>query len=344
MKYLWLMNQSNLSIDCLSVQKHFALNLLDISSDTPGWWVLAATKQATPMLCIPKKYGTLRTILDLQQQNENTWKDVAPFPDQDAIHHDIAWVNFRSKLDMTEAYEQTHIRPEDAGKTTFSTIFSTFQSRVMQMGDCNAPSTFQRLMTTIFWDFLGRFVHVYLDDIFIYSQSVQEYIEHIMKVLQWLRELQFYLSKSKLDLFSDKTNCLGHVIDNNGIHAELDKMQQIREWRILQNYNEVQKFLGLVQYLALYMPDIMVYTTLLSGLAQNNWTFQWTLLLDKCFQSIKAIAMRLPISNPVDFHRNEPVWVITDGSQMGIGVMYGQGESWDTCWPAGFLLKKFMST
>ena len=144
------------------------------------------------------------------------------------------------------------------------------------MGDCNEPSTFQWLMTAIFWDFLRRFIHVYLDNIFIYSQSIWEHIEHIMKVLQWLRESQFYLSKSNLDLFSDKTNSLGHVIDDNGIHAELDKMQRIREWRIPPNYDEVQKFLGLVQYLALYMPEIMAYTTLLSGSVQNNWTFQWT--------------------------------------------------------------------
>ena len=93
------------------------------------------------------------------------WKDITPFPDQDAIHHDIAQAKFRSKLDITVAYEQTHIRSEDVGKTTFSTIFGTFQSPVMQMGDCNAPSTFQWLMTTIFQDFLGRFVHVYLDNI-----------------------------------------------------------------------------------------------------------------------------------------------------------------------------------
>ena len=71
------------------------------------------------------------------------WKDITPFPDQDTIHHDIARAKFRSKLDMTEAYEQMHIRPEDVGETTFSTILSTFQSRVMQMGDSNAPSTFQ---------------------------------------------------------------------------------------------------------------------------------------------------------------------------------------------------------
>ena len=139
---------------------------------TAGWWVPAATKQVTPMLCIPKKNGTLRTMFDLRQQNENTWKDVTPFPDQDTIHHDIAQAKFRSKLDMTEAYEQTRIRPEDVRKMTFSTIFGTFQSRVMQMGDCNAPSTFQQLMTAIFQDFLGRFVHIYLDDIFIYLQNI----------------------------------------------------------------------------------------------------------------------------------------------------------------------------
>ena len=237
---------------------------------TAGWWVPAAAKQATLMLCIPKKNSTLRTVFDLRQQNENTWKNVTPFPDQDTIHHDIAQAKFRSKLDMTEAYEQMRIRPEDIRKTTFSTIFGMFQSQVMQMGDCNAPSTFQQLMTAIFQDFLRRFVHVYLDDIFIYSQNIREHIEHIMKVLQQLRELQFYLSRSKLDLFSDKTDCLGHIIDDNGIHAELDKMQRIREWRIPQNYDEVQEFLGLVQYLALYMPDITAYTTPLSGSAQNN--------------------------------------------------------------------------
>ena len=188
--------------------------------------VVAGMKQAMPMMCIPKKNHTLWTIFDLQQQNENTWKDVTPFPDQDLICHDIAWANFRSKLDMTEAYEQMCIRPEDVCKTTFSTIFSTFQSWVMQMGDCNAPSTFQWLMTTISWEFLGRFVHVYLDDIFIYFQSIREHIQHIMKVLQWLKELQFYLSKSKLDLFPDKTDCLGHVIDDNGIHAKLEKCSE----------------------------------------------------------------------------------------------------------------------
>ena len=73
---------------------------------TAGWWVPAAIRQAMPVLCIPKKNSTLQTIFNPQQQNENTWKDVTPFPDQDVIHHYIAQAKFRSKLDMTEAYEQ----------------------------------------------------------------------------------------------------------------------------------------------------------------------------------------------------------------------------------------------
>ena len=105
------------------------------------------------------------------------------FPEQDAIRHDVAHGQFRSKLDMTEAYEQTRIKPEDVHKTIFSTIFSTFQSRVIQMGDCNASSTFQRLMTATFQDYIRKFIHIYLDDIFIFSNSLKEHIEHIILAL-----------------------------------------------------------------------------------------------------------------------------------------------------------------
>ena len=74
---------------------------------------------------------------------------MSPFPDQDTIRHDVACALFRSKLDMSEVYEQIRMRPEDVPKTAFVTIFGTFVSLVMQQGDCNAPSTFQRLMTAV---------------------------------------------------------------------------------------------------------------------------------------------------------------------------------------------------
>ena len=82
-------------------------------------------------------------------------KDVSPFLDQDTIHHDVARAPYRSKLDMSEAYEQIRVRLEDVPKTAFATIFGTFVSLVMQQGDCNVPSTFQRLMTVVFREYIA---------------------------------------------------------------------------------------------------------------------------------------------------------------------------------------------
>ena len=115
-----------------------------------GWWVPATVRQAVPMLCVLKKNGKLRTVFDLRTQNENMEKDVSPFPDQDTIWHDVMHAAYRSKLDMSEAYKKICICDEDVPKTAFTTIFGTFVSQVMQQGDCNAPSTFQRLMTSVF--------------------------------------------------------------------------------------------------------------------------------------------------------------------------------------------------
>ena len=100
-------------------------------------------------------------------------------------------------------------------------------SRVMQQGDCNAPSTFQWLMTVVFRNYITWFVHVYLDNIFIYSSSVEEHEAHLMIVFNRLPEAQLYLSRDKVDLYLTKMDCLGHLITDAGIHANADKMQKI---------------------------------------------------------------------------------------------------------------------
>lgn len=78
-----------------------------------GWWKAVQTDQAAPMLCIPKKTGLLRTAIDCRKRNENTHKDVTPFPDQDQIRLDCARAKYRSKIDMSDAYEQIRIVAED---------------------------------------------------------------------------------------------------------------------------------------------------------------------------------------------------------------------------------------
>jgi hypothetical protein len=98
---------------------------------TAGWWVPATARQAVPMLCIPKKNGKLCTVFDLHEQNNNTVKDVMPFPDQDNIRHDVAHCAYQTKLDMSEVYEQIRVRPADIPKTAFATVLGTFISQVM---------------------------------------------------------------------------------------------------------------------------------------------------------------------------------------------------------------------
>lgn len=308
-----------------------------------GWWEMKPATQAAPLLCVLKKNGKLRTVIDARQRNDNTHKDVTPFPDQDNIRQDVARAKFRSKIDMSDAYEQIRIDVEDIGKTAFSTVFGTAVSHVMQQGDCNAPGTFQRLMTWIFRDYIGIFVHVYLDDIFVFSNSIEEHERHLKLVFDRLREQRLYLSRAKLDLYSERMDCLGHVIDDQGLHADMDKMATIRDWRPPRSQLEVQRFLGLVQYLAHFMPDVSAYTSPLESISRNGAPFHWRPLHQACLDRIKDLACKAPVLKPIDPSHSDPIWVITDGSVIGVGAVYGQGPDWKTCRPAGFMSKKFTS-
>ncbi|KAL1939365.1 hypothetical protein VTO73DRAFT_9921 [Trametes versicolor] len=308
-----------------------------------GWWEMKPANQAAPLLCVLKKSGKIRTVIDARQRNDNTFKDVTPFPDQDNIRQDVARAPHRSKIDMSDAYEQIRIEVEDVWKTAFSTIFGTAVSHVMQQGDCNAPGTFQRLMTWIFREYIGVFVHVYLDDIFVFSRTIGEHEEHLRLVFDRLREQRLYLSRAKLDLYSARMDCLGHLIDDRGLHADTDKMAKIRDWPPMQSKDEVLRFLGLVQYLAHFMPDLSAFTSPLETISRNGQPFHWRPLHQTCLDRIKAMACKAPILKPIDPDCDETIWVITDASVCGVGAVYGQGPDWRTCRPAGFMSKKFTS-
>lgn len=114
------------------------------------WWEPRKAQQAAPMMCILKKDGRLRTVIDARQRNDNTIKDMTPLPDQETIQEDVARAKYRSKIDLADAYKQIRVESKDILKAAFATIYRTYVSNIMQQGDCNAPATFQRLMTYIF--------------------------------------------------------------------------------------------------------------------------------------------------------------------------------------------------
>jgi len=327
---------------CPDAMKPQVMEKLQLYVDS-GWWVPKAVPQAAPLLCIPKKTGKLRTVVDCWQCNDNMVKDVTPFPDQDQIRMDVAQAKYHSKIDLSNAYKQVRIKPNDVHKTAFATVFGTCKSNVMQQGDCNAPATFQQLMTAIFRNAIGQFAHIYIDDLFVYDNTVEDHAGHLEYSLQKLRENHLFLEEVKCDLFLSHMDCLGHLIDDRGLHADTDKMACVRNWPGPKNLKDVQQFLGLIQYLAHFMPDITAYTGLLTAICRNGQPFYWKPLHETCFNHIKSVACKTPILKPIVPSSNQPIWIICDTSMSGISSMDRQGETWQTCRPTGFMSKKFSS-
>jgi hypothetical protein len=165
-------------------------------------------------------------------------------------------------------------------------------------------------MNSIFQEYIGVFVYVYLNDIFVFSETITDYQTHLKLVFDKLQKHELFLCADKCKLYAEKLECLGHMIDNKGLHADSDKMARIREWKTPHNYHEIQCFLGLVQYLAHFLPDISAYTSPLSAMIKNGQSFQWRPLHDHCFQVIKDICCMTLVLKPINPDSAEPIWVI----------------------------------
>jgi RNase H-like domain found in reverse transcriptase/Reverse transcriptase (RNA-dependent DNA polymerase) len=250
-------------------------------------------------------------------------------------------VKYCSKINLSNVYEQVHIEPEDVSKTTFAMVFGTYKSMVMQQGNCNMPVTFLQLITAIFRDAIGVFIHTYLDNLFVFSDMLDNHEKHLEYVFQKLCEHCLFLEKAKCNLYSESMDCLRHLVNDHGLHTDADKMARIRDWCTPRSLKDVQCFLGLVQYLVHFMPDVTAYTGPISAICRNGQPFYWKLLYEVCFNHIKAIACKLHMLKPIDPTMADLIWVICDASMSSTSMMYGQGMTWQTCCPTGFMSKKF---
>ena len=123
--------------------------------------------------------------------------------DMEGILRRVAKKPYRSIIDGQDVYEQICIVPEHVDRTVVTTPDGNMVSHVVQQGDCNAPATYQALMNHIFGEFIGVFMDVYLDDIIIYSETLEEHVKHVTIVIQILEKEKLYLSENKLNTYYD---------------------------------------------------------------------------------------------------------------------------------------------
>ena len=294
-----------------------------------------------PVLFVPKKDGRWRMCIDYRALNKQTIKDRFPLPRIDSLLDRLGSARVFSKLDLTSGYHQIAVKEEHIHKTAFRTQLGQWEFIVMPFGLCNAPATFQRLMNKIFTKEIGDFVCVYLDDILIFSRSIEEHLEHLRRVLTRLRESKLYAKLHKCEFLKDKVDYLGFEISTQGIHASPEKVKAVVEWPRPENVHDVRSFLGLASYYRKFIRGFSEIARPLTDLTKAAKTWDWKEPQNSAFLRLKVALATAPVLLLPNFEKQ--FIVTTDASDAAVGAIleqdHGRGLQ-----PIAFASRKLNST
>jgi hypothetical protein len=187
-------------------------------------------------------------------------------------------------------------------------------------------------------ELLGKICHIYLDDIVIWSDTVEQHTEHICLVLQALRKAKLYCNPKKCHFYLLELDFLRHNISARGIEASSSKVNKILNWPVPQNTTDVHSFLGLVQYISCFLPKLADYTCILTPLTTKEARHDfltWSSDHQAAFDAIKALVVSQECLMTVD-HKNlgeNKVSVTCDASDWRTGATLSVRTSWELARP-----------
>ncbi|KAM0999125.1 hypothetical protein FF1_005867 [Malus domestica] len=235
-----------------------------------GYIQPSKSSYGAPVLFQRKKEGSLRLCIDYRALNKITIKNKYPLPLIADLFDQLGEARYFTKLDLRSGYYQVRIAPGDESKTTMVTIYGSFEYKVMPFGLTNAPATFCTLMNKVFHPYLDKFVVVYIDDIVVYSKTLEEHVKHLRIVFKTLREHELYVKKEKCSFATKEVEFLGHKIREGKLMMEKGKIKAIQKWEPPTKVPTLRSFLGLANYYRRFIKGYSAIAAPLTDLLKKN--------------------------------------------------------------------------
>jgi hypothetical protein len=287
---------------------------------------------------IPKHDGSRRFCVDYRQLNKITLLDPHPIPRIDDISDRLQGSKWFSTLDLKCGYWQGEVEPDSIAKTAFNTPDGHYEWFKLPFGLKNAPSDFARSMQLVFGNLL--FVEVYLDDITVHSKTLEEHCEHLTIVANKIKEVDLRINPDKCTWLAKSVKLLGHIISENGVSMDPEKVEAIQSIKPPKNVKQVQQFLGICNYYRKFVKDFSSIAAPMYNLLKKDVKFIWTQECEEAFQLLKSFLMSQPIIRQPVY--TQPFILYTDASALAIGANLSQVDADNNeyvCFYASRLLK-----
>lgn len=319
-----------------------------IKENLPRGVIRNSTSPAgAPIIFVKKSDGTLRLCVDYRGLNEITIKDRYPLPLMEETWARLSKAKYYTKLDLRWGYNQIRIAEGDEWKTAFRTRYGHYEYQVMPFGLTNAPATFQRWINDILRPHLDQFVTAYLDDILIYSETLEEHKIHVRKILELLHAHKAHLRPEKCEFYTQKTKYLGIILTPEGIEMDQEKISAVVNWETPESVKEVQGFLGFAnfyrRFINGYSKIAMPLTALTKDAIRQEWIkkgvkFEWSDKAEQAFRNLKTAFTTAPILRHWDPEREATVE--TDASDYVSGGVLSQRDDEKILHPVAFFNKR----